>query len=60
LNEESSGILTAPFHWSSEPVFEGDQVYDEEDRVEPIHPVFVIPKNAAETMRKYFASKGGF
>lgn len=52
--------LDAPYHWSSKYHVDGVQIYDEVDRVETSHPVFVIPEGAAERIRDYFASKGGF
>ena len=29
------------------------QIFDEEDRVAPLHPVYVIPTAAAESMMEY-------
>jgi hypothetical protein len=29
------------------------QVFNEEDRVKPLHPVYVIPEGAAENMMEY-------
>jgi protein farnesyltransferase subunit beta len=54
------GILTSPYRWTAEQFIEEGQVYNEEDRVRTLHPVFVIPDGAAEETREYFASKGGF
>jgi len=36
------------------------QIFEEDDRIGTLHPVFVIPEGTAEEMRAYFASKGGF
>ncbi|TVY86476.1 Protein farnesyltransferase subunit beta [Lachnellula willkommii] len=57
---ESSGTLSSPYQWTSEIFVEDSQIYDEEDRVRTLHPVFVISEGAAEEMRAYFSSKGGF
>jgi protein farnesyltransferase subunit beta len=54
------GTLTSPYRWTSEQFIEEGQVYNEEDRVRALHPVFVIPDGSAEETREYFASKGGF
>ena len=41
------------------------QIFDEEDRVTPLHPVYVIPSAAAESMMEYcdneerFETSGG-
>ena len=57
---EMGGNLASPYQWTCEP-FDGEvQIYNEEDRVGTLHPVFVIPEGAAEQTRAYFASKGGF
>jgi protein farnesyltransferase subunit beta len=58
--EETTGILSSAYQWTSEPIIEESQIYDEEDRVGTLHPVFVIPEGSAEETRAYFASKGGF
>ena len=58
--ESTTGILTSAYQWTSEPIVEASQIYDEEDRVGTLHPVFVIPEGAAEATRAFFASKGGF
>ncbi|KAG0648919.1 Ras s prenyltransferase subunit beta [Hyphodiscus hymeniophilus] len=56
----STGILSSAYQWTSEPIIETSQIYDEEDRVGTLHPVFVIPEGIAEETRAYFVSKGGF
>ena len=38
----------------------GVQVYEQEDLVRPIHPVYAIPERAQESMRAYFLGKEGF
>lgn len=42
------------------PYMEGEQIFDEEDRVATVHPVYVIPKHKVEEIQNYFASKHGF
>ena len=58
--KEPTGVLVSPYQWTAEPVAEASQIYDEVDRVGTLHPIFVIPEGAAEEMRAYFTSKGGF
>ncbi|KAI9646931.1 CAAX farnesyltransferase (FTase) subunit beta [Ciborinia camelliae] len=58
--ESSSGMLFSPYQWTAERYVETTQIYDEEDRVGTLHPVFVIPEGVAEETRAYFASKGTF
>ncbi|QSZ34840.1 hypothetical protein DSL72_007699 [Monilinia vaccinii-corymbosi] len=57
---ESSGMLVSPYQWTSNRCIKTTQIYDEEDIVETLHPVFVIPEGIAEETRAYFASKGTF
>ncbi|PBP27932.1 prenyltransferase and squalene oxidase [Diplocarpon rosae] len=52
--------LTSAFQWNSEPIIESSQIFDEQDRIGTLHPVFVIPQGTAEEMRAYFTSRGGF
>lgn len=35
-------------------------VNDEEDSLEAIHPIFVIPWKAVDEMHSYFGAKAGF
>ncbi|KAK0385321.1 hypothetical protein NLU13_7797 [Sarocladium strictum] len=53
------GILDTD-EWAASPFSEGKQIFDEEDRVKPVHPVYVIPKDKAEAARQYFMMKTGF
>ena len=39
---------------------EGGDLVEEEDMVEPIHPIFVIPYTAAERTRSFFSARQGF
>lgn len=57
---ETSGALVSAYQWTAEPFIGDSQIYDEEDRVGTLHPVFVIPEGLAEETRAYFTSKGGF
>ncbi|KAI8682863.1 Protein farnesyltransferase subunit beta [Fusarium sp. Ph1] len=52
--------IVAGDSWSVSPYMEGEQVFDEEDRVATVHPVYVIPKHKVEEIQNYFASKHGF
>ncbi len=56
----SNDSLTSAFQWTSEPIIENSQIFEEEDRVGTLHPIFVIPEGTAEEMRAYFTSRGGF
>lgn len=39
---------------------EGEQIFDEEDRVATMHPVYVIPQHKVDEIRRYFGEKAGF
>lgn len=42
------------------PYMDEVQVFEESDRVVPIHPVYAIPQEAVEKVRHYFSDKQGF
>jgi protein farnesyltransferase subunit beta len=46
--------------WAASLFSDGEQIFDEEDRVKPVHPVFVIPQDKADAVRQYFMAKAGF
>lgn len=46
--------------WAASPFSEDEQIFDEEDRVRPVHPVYVIPQDTVEAARRYFTAKPGF
>lgn len=48
--------------WTYEvlPHLEENQVYNEQDRVSPIDPVYVIPEGKRKEIMSYFSSRLGF
>lgn len=36
------------------------QVFEEEDRLEPVHPVYVIPQRHVENVQRYFQDRQVF
>lgn len=58
--EDIAGLLSAPFSWSSDPDIVEDQIYDEADRVKPLHPIFVIPEEAVVQIHTHFLNKQNF
>lgn len=54
------GELGAPYHWRTEGLYEDEMVWGENDMVEEVHPVFVVPFGAAKACREYFEGKEGF
>lgn len=57
--KDGGNELTAAYSWTpaDNPSYvdsiAGQQVFDEEDRVSNLHPVFVVPVGKAEAMRSY-------
>jgi protein farnesyltransferase subunit beta len=55
------GDLGAPYHWKTEGRFQGESVvWEDDDVVKSVHPIFVIPYMAVYEIRKYFEDKEGF
>lgn len=46
--------------WVVSPYVDDVQVFDEEDRVATLHPVYAIPQDKADEIQDYFASRPGF
>ncbi|KAK4154978.1 terpenoid cyclases/protein prenyltransferase alpha-alpha toroid [Chaetomidium leptoderma] len=47
--------------WAVLPYLDGLQVFDNKDRVRPIHPVYAIPQQSVRAMKEYFRERqGGF
>lgn len=59
LGEDASGSnLAPPFRWrclplSDLPSSSADGVFDQQDTLQPFHPVFVIPHEAAQSLRDW-------
>jgi protein farnesyltransferase subunit beta len=53
--------LGAPYHWKTEGGYDGeDVIWDHEDIIRAVHPVFIIPYKAVYECRRYFEAKEGF
>jgi len=47
--------------WTVEPCQEpGARIFDEEDRVPPVNPVYAIPADRVRDIRAFFGQKQGF
>lgn len=63
---KSAGPLSSAFRWTySETIRDpnGEQetpIFDEDDRLKVIHPIFVIPWGVAEKTRACYDAKAGF
>jgi protein farnesyltransferase subunit beta len=60
LEDENAGIvpLTAPFQWRI--ARESGGPWSEDVKVNPVHPVFVVPVDRVKECQDYFGSKSGF
>lgn len=46
--------------WAVLPYLDGPQIFDNADRVRPIHPVYAIPQQSVRAIREYFEGVQGF
>lgn len=46
--------------WTVSPYVDEVQIFEEEDRLVPIHPIYATPKKCVDDIRQYFAAKQGF
>lgn len=58
--EEADLPLGSAFGWTHAGRANDSDILDDEHRVEPVHPVFVIPFKAVERTRTWFRERGGF
>ncbi len=59
-NVQQQPAAAADLVWAVLPYLDGPQVFDNKDRVRPIHPVYAIPQQNVRVMKEYFAEKPGF
>ncbi|KAJ4293795.1 CAAX farnesyltransferase (FTase) subunit beta [Collariella sp. IMI 366227] len=55
----ASAAAAADAVWAVLPYLDGVQLFDNKDRVRPIHPVYAIPQQDVRAMKGYF-EEGGF
>lgn len=53
-------IVAAPESWSVSPYLDEMQVFDERDRIKPLHPVYAIPAECVADIKAHFDAKQGF
>lgn len=54
---DEPSLLTS---WSVSPYLGEVQIFDEQDRIVPLHPVYAIPAKCAADIKKHFAARQGF
>ncbi|KAH8725071.1 terpenoid cyclases/protein prenyltransferase alpha-alpha toroid [Phaeosphaeriaceae sp. PMI808] len=62
VNKDIGGAnLGAPYHWKTDLDYETeDLIWDSDDVVRTIHPVFIIPYRSVYECRRYFEAKESF
>lgn len=46
--------------WTVSPYLDGVQLFDDQDRISPLHPVYAVPVECAADIKAYFHAKQGF
>jgi protein farnesyltransferase subunit beta len=46
--------------WNVSPYTDEPQIFEENDRVVPIHPVYAIPQKSVDDVKHYFSAKQSF
>ncbi|KAL2162050.1 hypothetical protein VTH06DRAFT_7835 [Thermothelomyces fergusii] len=60
LMKEAAAERESEAVWAVLPYLDGPQVFDNNDRVRPIHPIYAIPQPCVKAMKEYFDRKQGF
>lgn len=62
--EEGGSPHNSALRWVSLPEMpkakQEEQIFDAEDQLIPMHPIYVIPWDKVEQTHSFFAHKGGF
>lgn len=64
--EANAGMVEATFtagaltSWTVSPYLDEAQLFDEQDRIVPLHPVYAVPVECAADIKAYFDAKQGF
>ncbi len=56
----AEAAAAADLVWAVLPYLDGLQVFDNKDRVRPIHPVYAIPQQSVQAIKGYFENREGF
>lgn len=60
MDEKAAAAAAALASWSVSPDLDEVQVFDEQDRIVPLHPVYAIPAECVADIKAYFGAKQGF
>ncbi|KUI53568.1 Protein farnesyltransferase subunit beta [Cytospora mali] len=56
----ATATATAAASWSVSPYLDEVQIFDEEDCIVPLHPVYAVPVECVADIKSYFERKQGF
>lgn len=59
-DDKATAAAAALGTWSVSPYLDEVQVFDEQDRLVPLHPVYAIPADCVADIKAYFGAKQGF
>lgn len=57
---EEANVEEPAASWTVSPYLDEVQVFDEQDRIVPLHPVYAIPSECVSDIKAYFDAKQGF
>ncbi|RYP92866.1 hypothetical protein DL770_001037 [Monosporascus sp. CRB-9-2] len=60
LAASDDATMTTSTHWDVSPLVNDIQVFDEDDRINPIDPVYAVPQSRREDIMAFFTAKQGF
>lgn len=60
VDEKTTAAAAALASWSVSPDLDEVQVFDEEDRIVPLHPVYAVPAECVADIMAFFGAKQGF
>lgn len=60
VDEKTTAAAASLASWSVSPDLDGVQVFDEQDRIVPLHPVYAVPAECVADIKAYFEAKQGF
>ncbi|CAN8098096.1 unnamed protein product [Discula destructiva] len=60
MDDKATAAAAALATWSVTPYLDEAQVFDEQDRLVPLHPVYAVPAECVADIKAYFGAKQGF
>lgn len=60
VDDKTTAAAAALGMWSVSPYLDEVQVFDEQDRLVPLHPVYAVPAECVADITAYFGAKQGF